>query len=65
MRYDSVDLTDAAIAGGELTHLVVGVNRHMNPNARIMLNWFTSGVEGGAVADESYTGIGVRFQVDW
>ncbi len=68
VRYDFVDLNDGAFAGGELTHLVVGVNWHMNPNARIMLNWFTSSTKDNANLnniDESYTGIGVRFQVDW
>ena len=65
VRYDFVDLNDGAITGGEMTNLVVGLNWHMNPNARVMLNWFTTDVEGGRVADDSYTGIGVRFQVNW
>ncbi len=67
-RYSSVDLIDGAFDGGELTHLVVGINWHMNPNARIMLNWFTSSTKDNGNLnniDESYTGIGVRFQVDW
>jgi len=68
VRYDFLDLTDGAIVGGELTHFIVGVNWHLNPNARIMLNWFTSNTNGNAQLnniDESYTGLGLRFQVDW
>ncbi|MDJ0521990.1 MAG: porin [Planctomycetota bacterium] len=69
VRYDFVDLSDGAIQGGELTHFVVGVNWHLNPNARVMINWFTTSTEGNAATlrnlDEDYTGIGVRLQVDW
>jgi hypothetical protein len=36
----------------------------MNPNARIMINWFNDNIERGGV-DEAVTGIGVRLQVDW
>jgi phosphate-selective porin OprO/OprP len=64
VRYDFVDLTDGAIAGGEHTGITVGVNWHMNPNARIMINWFNDNIERGGV-DEAVTGIGVRLQVDW
>jgi phosphate-selective porin OprO/OprP len=65
VRYDFTDLSDGAITGGELTNFVVGLNWHMNPNARLMINWFNTNVKNGIVADESYTGIGVRLQVNW
>ena len=68
VRYDMLDLNDAGVSGGEATNFVVGINWHMNPNARIMVNWFTTSVEGGAFGanfDESYTGVGVRLQVNW
>ena len=67
VRYEMLDFNDGAINGGEMTTIVAGINWHMNPNARIMVNWFTNNVEGGNfnINDESYTGIGVRFQVNW
>jgi len=67
-RYSSVDLTDGAIAGGELTDWVIGVNWHLNPNARIMLNYMSANVDNGGpfqIRDQDITGLGLRFQVDW
>jgi phosphate-selective porin OprO/OprP len=63
-RYDFVDLDDAAIAGGEQTGIAVGVNWHLNPNARVMIDWFTNNIKRFGV-DESLMGVGVRLQVDW
>ena len=69
VRYDYIDLEDANVAGGEQGTLVVGLNWHLNPNTRLMLNYFIVDVEGGPVlgagADESMSGLGIRFQVDW
>ncbi|MDJ0521989.1 MAG: porin [Planctomycetota bacterium] len=69
VRYDFVDLNDGAINGGELTNFVVGINWHLNPNARVMINWFSTSAESSINQrigfDESYTGVGVRLQVNW
>jgi phosphate-selective porin OprO/OprP len=66
-RYEVVDLTDGAIAGGEMTNWTVGLNWHMNPNARIQINYFNINVDGGPfnLNDQDMTGLGVRLQVDW
>ncbi len=45
-RYESLDLQDAGIDGGEMTALTVGVNWYMNPNTRVMLNYFSAEVNG-------------------
>ena len=45
-RYESLDLQDGAIDGGEMTALTVGVNWHLNPNTRVMLNYFSAEFNG-------------------
>lgn len=65
-RYDYVDLTDAAIVGGEQTVITVGLNWYWNANMRIMLNVLFGDVEDGrGVINESYTAVGLSFRVDW
>lgn len=69
VRYSFLDLNDQAIFGGEQTTITAGVNWHLNPNARIMLNWFTVDVDGGPVLgvgnSESLMGLGMRWQIDF
>ena len=47
-----------------MTNWVIGLNWHLNPNARIQLNYMNVGVENGAF-DEDLTALAVRWQVDW
>ncbi len=63
-RYSVVDAVDAGINGGEMTDWVIGLNWHLNPNARIQVNYMNVNVEQGAF-DESMTALGIRWQVDW
>ncbi len=63
-RYETIDLVDGAVNGGEMTNWVIGLNWHLNPNARIQLNYMNVGVENGAF-DEDITALAVRWQVDW
>lgn len=45
-RYSHLDLTDGSVNGGELTDLAVGLNWHLNPNTRLMLNYVLADAEG-------------------
>jgi len=37
-RYDTLDLTDGTVLGGELTSYTVGLNWYLNPHTRLMFN---------------------------
>ncbi|MFP3980338.1 MAG: OprO/OprP family phosphate-selective porin [Desulfobacterales bacterium] len=66
VRYSSLDLNDEAIAGGELNDLTLGVNWHLNPNVRTMINYVYADLENRAgVADDSANIVQARFQVDF
>ncbi len=60
-RYSRLDLTDAAIEGGELDNFTVGLNWYLNPNTRVMLNYVRSDLDGIGEADMFMT----RAQVDF
>lgn len=45
-RYSTVDLTDAAITGGELRDVSLGLNWYLNAETRLMLNYVRSDVRG-------------------
>ncbi len=67
-RYSVVDLNDSGATGGELTDWVIGLNWHLNSNARIQINYMNVGIEGGpsgTLFDEDLTALGIRWQVDW
>ena len=76
-RYNFVDLVDGAITGGEMTVIEGGVNWHLNPMARIMLNvvWANVDASSGVAAlpaisngmafDEDIIALTTRFQVDF
>ncbi len=62
-RYSEIDLNDpdAGILGGEVRDFTVGVNWHLNPNARVMLNYVMSELHHVGDADI----VAMRFQVDF
>jgi phosphate-selective porin OprO/OprP len=66
-RYSTLDLTDAAIAGGELKDLTLGVNWYLNPNTRFMLNYVRADLSnrGGIADNDDFSAIMLRFQVDF
>ena len=71
-RASQVDLNDASVNGGEAIDFVLGINWHLNPNARIMLNAGITDVDSvglgnneARVIDESFFYFGIRMQVDW
>lgn len=45
-RYSTVDLTDAAISGGEMRNVSLGLNWYLNAESRLMLNYVRSEVRG-------------------
>jgi len=62
LRYSSADLSDGNnTTGGELDNITLGLNWHLNPNTRVMLNY--------TAADLAETGdsniVQVRFQIDF
>ncbi|MBA2880985.1 phosphate-selective porin OprO/OprP [Desulfosalsimonas propionicica] len=66
VRYSNLDLNDEAIEGGELSNLTLGVNWHLNPNVRMMLNYVYADLEDREdVADDNANIVQARFQVDF
>jgi phosphate-selective porin OprO/OprP len=66
IRYDSVDLSDAGVAGGLQEGFTFGVNWYWNPNMRVMFNVIWMDIsEGGPFGEGSLTVFGTRFQVDF
>lgn len=58
-RFSSIDLTDSALPGGELSNMAVGLNWYANAHTRVMANYIRSNVESVGTSD-SFT---MRFQV--
>ncbi|MFO7861241.1 MAG: porin [Desulfosalsimonas sp.] len=66
VRYSNLDLNDEAIEGGELSNLTLGVNWHLNPNVRMMLNYVYADLEDREnVEDDNANIVQARFQVDF
>ncbi len=61
LRYSSIDLSDAGVAGGELDDITVGVNWHLNPNTRVMANYVRADLDSVGEADVFQ----MRFQLDF
>jgi phosphate-selective porin OprO/OprP len=67
-RYDTLDLNDGLVTGGDLTNIAAGLNWYLNPNTRIMFNVIFSNVQdrasGGVVlADEDITSFLMRWDI--
>lgn len=60
-RYSGLDLTDEAIAGGELHDITLGVNWYLNPVVRVMGNYIRADLDGVGKANIFQT----RFQIEW
>lgn len=60
-RYDYVDLDDSETLGGDIDAWTLGLNWHLNPNTRIMLNYSNANLEDVGRTDL----LGLRFQVDF
>ncbi|MHC4931385.1 MAG: OprO/OprP family phosphate-selective porin [Planctomycetota bacterium] len=64
-RFDSIDLIDGLIAGGEQVSHTVGVNWHWNPNARVMFNFVYADITDGPEGTGKLQIFETRFQFDW
>ena len=65
LRYSSLDLNDGPVAGGEMDTITAGINWHLNPNTREMLNYIYADVEPGAGADFDAHIVQGRLQIDF
>ncbi len=66
-RYDTIDLNDGTIVGGEMTNIAAGLNWYLNPNARIMFDVVFSNTKdrttGATIVDEDVTSFIMRWDV--
>lgn len=51
LRYSTIDLDDAGVAGGEQDDITAALNWYLNPVARLMLNFVRADVDGAGEAD--------------
>lgn len=71
-RYDTIDLSDENVFGGEQSTWTLGLNWHLNNYTRIMMNYahsdidnaFDSGLNGLDGKNKVDT-FGIRAQIDW
>ncbi len=64
-RFDTVDLNDGNITGGEQTIITFGVNWHWNPNTRVMMNIMFAEIEPSGSASSDVTTLIIRWQYDF
>jgi len=64
VRFDTADLNDSGVTGGQQDLITGGVNWHWNPNARVMLNVVHADVSGTSPSG-TITSVIVRFQFDF
>ncbi len=61
LRYSYLDLNDGGIKGGKEDDMTVGLNWHLFPNARVMVNYVWGRVRGKGNVNGAQT----RFQIDF
>lgn len=59
-RYDSIDLNDVDVGGGEMETYTLGLNWYLNPHTRIMWNYVAADIKDTGNADI----FEMRFQID-
>jgi phosphate-selective porin OprO/OprP len=65
-RYDSVDLTDGTVSGGEMDNYVLGLNWYPNDRIRFMLNYTIVDTDSNAVtANDDPEILALRAQYDF
>jgi phosphate-selective porin OprO and OprP len=64
LRYDTIDLTDGAVVGGEMDSITAGVNWYWRSNFKFMLDYVMVNQEKGALEDNP-NAIEARLQFYW
>lgn len=64
LRYDTIDLTDGAVVGGEMDSITAGVNWYWRSNFKFMLNYAMVKQEKGALNDDPNV-LEARIQFYW
>ena len=65
-RYDSTDLTDSGVFGGEMDTFTFGVNWYWNPNVRMMFNYVYADItNGGSEGNGKLNSVIIRWQFDF
>ncbi len=60
-RYDTIDLSEKDLRGGELYDLTAALNWYLTPNTRVMANY----IHGHRQGDGNVDAGGLRFQIDF
>jgi phosphate-selective porin OprO/OprP len=64
LRYDTIDLTDGAVVGGEMDSVTAGVNWYWRSNFKFMLNYVMVNQEKGVLEDNPNV-LEARMQFYW
>ncbi len=64
-RFETVDLNNASITGGEGDVVMLGANWHLNPNVRIMFDVVFADVTSGPEGAGDLVAFVIRFQIDF
>ena len=64
LRYDSIDLDNGGVAGGQLDTITAGVNWYWRSNFKFMLDYVKASSERGGVSDDPGI-LEARAQVFW
>jgi len=69
LRFDSTDLSDSGVNGGEMTSFTIGFNWYWNPNTRMMFDYVLARIEDSPVNVAGRTGrintLIIRWQIDF
>ncbi|MHC4952772.1 MAG: OprO/OprP family phosphate-selective porin [Planctomycetota bacterium] len=64
-RYDTLDLSDAGVVGGEQDAFSVGFNWYWNPNVRMMFNYIHADITDGTEGTGKLNSVVLRWQFDF
>lgn len=64
-RFDTVDLTDGPVTGGQQDSLTLGVNWYPTARVRFMANYVAADIDDGPFGDGDSEVVQLRAQIDW